>query len=164
LSDLVAKTLFRADLYYRLSGAEVHVRPLRSRRADTPELARYFLARDRHIRELTLSQGAEDALRSYARPRRPRAGAADRARRSLAETDRIELDDLPRRYAGNTVRHHAALVRAHEIAPSGVVTPALLTAVFDKLRGGALAPPRAGTAAAWLTDAEVAEGTRRSVS
>jgi ABC-type multidrug transport system ATPase subunit len=60
--------------------------------------------------------------------------------------------------------HHAALVRAHEIAPSGVVTPALLTAVFDKLRGGALGPPRAGAAAAWLTDAEVAEGTPRSVS
>jgi two-component system, NtrC family, response regulator HydG len=101
LSDLVAKTLFRADLYYRLSGVEVHVKPLRSRRADIPELARYFLARHRHIRELTLSQAAEDALRSYAWPGNVREleRLIERAV-ALAETDRIELDDLPPQVRG----------------------------------------------------------------
>jgi ABC-2 type transport system ATP-binding protein len=32
--------------------------------------------------------------------------------------------------------HHATLVRAHEIAPTGPVTAAQLAEVFDKLRGG----------------------------
>jgi ABC-type multidrug transport system ATPase subunit len=41
----------------------------------------------------------------------------------------------------------SALVRAHEIAPVGRVTPALLTELFDRLRGGT-PPPRAGAEAA----------------
>lgn len=101
LSELVGKTLFRTDLYYRLSGVEIHVKPLRSRRADIPELARYFLARHRQIRELTLSQAAEDALRSYAWPGNVREleRLIERAV-ALAETDRIELDDLPPQVRG----------------------------------------------------------------
>src|SRR6188508_2861690 len=51
LSELVARGLFRADLYYRLSGVEIHVPPLRERRDDVSELARYFLARHGHMRE-----------------------------------------------------------------------------------------------------------------
>jgi ABC-2 type transport system ATP-binding protein len=35
--------------------------------------------------------------------------------------------------------HRAALLRAHEIAGAGSVTPAQLTEVFDRLRGGSLA-------------------------
>jgi ABC-2 type transport system ATP-binding protein len=35
----------------------------------------------------------------------------------------------------------SALVRAHEIAPVGHVTPALLTELFDRLRGGAWGRP-----------------------
>src|SRR5687767_1560133 len=45
LSELVARGLFRADLFYRLSGVEIHVPPLRDRREDIPELANYFLSR-----------------------------------------------------------------------------------------------------------------------
>src|SRR4026207_2256729 len=67
LSDLVARGLFRADLYYRLSGVEIHVPPLRNRSEDVPELVRYFLGRHRS-RELTLSAEAEQALRIYPWP------------------------------------------------------------------------------------------------
>jgi ABC-type multidrug transport system ATPase subunit len=35
------------------------------------------------------------------------------------------------------VNHQATLLRAHEISPVGPVTPAALTAAFDRLRGGA---------------------------
>jgi two-component system nitrogen regulation response regulator GlnG len=43
LSDLVGKGLFRADLFYRLSGVEIHVPPLRERREDLPRLIRHFI-------------------------------------------------------------------------------------------------------------------------
>src|SRR6187455_537467 len=68
LSELTVRGLFRADLYYRLSGVEVHVPPLRSRRGDIPELARYFLERHRHARDMTLSPQAEEALNLHAWP------------------------------------------------------------------------------------------------
>lgn len=101
LSELVARGLFRADLYYRLGGVEVHVPALKERRADIPELARYFLDRHRATRELALSPAAEQALSLYAWPGNVRelARLMERAV-ALAETDRIELDDLPPQVRG----------------------------------------------------------------
>jgi DNA-binding NtrC family response regulator len=68
LSDLTTRGLFRTDLYYRLSGVEVHVPPLRARRQDILEIARYFLERHRQTRELALSPQAEEALTLHAWP------------------------------------------------------------------------------------------------
>ena len=96
LSALVAHGHFRSDLYYRLSGVEVHVPPLRRRRDDVPELARYFLARHRHLRDLGLSVAALDALLTYEWPGNVREleRVIERAV-ALAPAGRIELDDLP---------------------------------------------------------------------
>src|SRR5262249_15590139 len=47
LLGLVERGLFRADLFYRLSGVDIRVPPLRERRADVLELAQYFLSRHR---------------------------------------------------------------------------------------------------------------------
>jgi DNA-binding NtrC family response regulator len=47
-SDLFALTTmgrFRSDLFYRLSGATLHIPPLRERPADVPALAQHFAAR-----------------------------------------------------------------------------------------------------------------------
>src|ERR1043166_1296991 len=66
LSEMVARGLFRTDLYYPLGGVEIHVPPLRARREDIGELATYFLARHSRARDLTLSDAAADALRMYA--------------------------------------------------------------------------------------------------
>jgi DNA-binding NtrC family response regulator len=101
LSDLVARALFRPDLYYRLSGVEVHVPPLRSRCEDVPELVRYFLGRHRTSRELTISIEAEQALRIYPWPGNVREleRLVERAL-ALMESDRIELADLPPRIRG----------------------------------------------------------------
>jgi transcriptional regulator with PAS, ATPase and Fis domain len=101
LSDLVSKGLFRADLYYRLSGVEIHVPPLRARSEDVPELLRYFLGRHRGARELTISTEAEQALRIYPWPGNVREleRLVERAL-ALMESDRIELDDLPARIRG----------------------------------------------------------------
>jgi DNA-binding NtrC family response regulator len=101
LKALVARRVFRADLYYRLSGVEIHVAPLRSRQADIPELARYFLARHRQVRDLQISPAVEDALRAYEWPGNVREleRLMERAI-ALVEGDRIELDDLPPQVRG----------------------------------------------------------------
>jgi transcriptional regulator with PAS, ATPase and Fis domain len=101
LSDLVARGLFRPDLYYRLSGVDIQVPPLRERRADIPELATHFLARHRTTRDLSLSDGAIDALGIYDWPGNVREleRLIERAV-TLARSDRIEVDDLPPQVRG----------------------------------------------------------------
>jgi DNA-binding NtrC family response regulator len=96
LAALVAKGLFRADLFYRLSGVEVHVPTLRSRPDDVLELARYFLSRHRGGAHLTLSDAAVDALQLYHWPGNVREleRLIERAI-ALAATDRIDVEDLP---------------------------------------------------------------------
>jgi DNA-binding NtrC family response regulator len=96
LRDLVDRKLFRPDLFYRLSGVDVRVPPLRERRADILELARYFLDRHRSTRPLRLSTGAADALVAYSWPGNVREleRLIERAV-ALTETDTIALDDLP---------------------------------------------------------------------
>jgi transcriptional regulator with PAS, ATPase and Fis domain len=96
LSGMVAAGLFRADLFYRLSGVEVHVPPLRARQGDIVELAEYFLERHRETRRLELSPAVKEALREYEWP-----GNVRELQRvvenivTLAAGVRVELDDLP---------------------------------------------------------------------
>jgi two-component system, NtrC family, response regulator HydG len=96
LSRLVTDGLFRSDLFYRLSGVEITVPPLRTRQTDILELANYFLERYRQTRRLDLSQSAGDALLAHQWPGNVRElervieGVV-----ALAQGDRVELDDLP---------------------------------------------------------------------
>jgi transcriptional regulator with PAS, ATPase and Fis domain len=96
LAGLVEAGVFRADLFYRLSGVEIYVPPLRARQEDVKELAAYFLARHRHIRDLRLSAPALEALRAYAWPGNVREleRFVERAV-ALVESNEIALDDLP---------------------------------------------------------------------
>jgi transcriptional regulator with PAS, ATPase and Fis domain len=96
LLDLVDQGRFRLDLYYRLHGVEVQVPPLRARREDVAELARYFLARHKLVRPLQLSVAASDALVAYDWPGNVREleRVIERAV-VLAGSDYLELDDLP---------------------------------------------------------------------
>ncbi len=89
---------FRLDLYYRLHGVEVQVPPLRARREDIAELARYFLERHRFVRHLQLSKAAADALLVYDWPGNVRELERVIERGvALAGSDSLELDDLPPR-------------------------------------------------------------------
>lgn len=96
LRDLVDRGLFRHDLFYRLGGVDLRVPPLRSRRDDILELARYFLERHRTTRAMTLSPAAVDALMAYHWPGNVRElqRLMERAV-ALAESAEIALDDLP---------------------------------------------------------------------
>jgi DNA-binding NtrC family response regulator len=101
LAELVSEGLFRSDLYYRLGGVEIMVPPLRQRREDIAELARYFLERHRQTRTLVLSEAAEEALCAYHWPGNVRELERMIERTvALAESDRIELDDLPPQVRG----------------------------------------------------------------
>ncbi|MEW5981910.1 MAG: sigma-54 dependent transcriptional regulator [Acidobacteriota bacterium] len=96
LRELVDRGSFRADLYYRLSGIELWVPPLRTRRDDIPELARYFLSRHRSIRPLELSAAAIDAMVAYDWPGNVRElERLMEASIVLARTQQLQLDDLP---------------------------------------------------------------------
>ncbi|HET7220959.1 MAG TPA: helix-turn-helix domain-containing protein, partial [Vicinamibacterales bacterium] len=96
LSSLVEHGRFRLDLYYRLHGIDVQVPPLRARREDVIELARYFLERHRLVRPLQLSAAAAEALRAYHWPGNVREleRIIERAV-ALAGSSFLELDDLP---------------------------------------------------------------------
>lgn len=96
LTALVDRGLFRADLFYRLSGLEVRVPPLRQRKEDIVELAQYFLARCGGRQRYTVTPAAVDALTTYDWPGNVRElermieGAI-----ATAESRQIGLDDLP---------------------------------------------------------------------
>jgi transcriptional regulator with PAS, ATPase and Fis domain len=96
LSDLVEQNRFRMDLFYRLNGVDVQVPPLRHRRDDVLELARYFLERHRTFRSLALSAAAVDALLAYDWPGNVREleRVIERAV-ALASGQCLELEDLP---------------------------------------------------------------------
>ena len=96
LSALADKGLFRADLFYRLSGVDVRVPPLRLRKEDILELAFYFLSRHGGRGRLAISAAASDALIAYDWPGNVRElermieGAV-----ATCESGCIGLDDLP---------------------------------------------------------------------
>jgi transcriptional regulator with PAS, ATPase and Fis domain len=96
LAALCEKGLFRTDLYYRLSGVDVRVAPLRQRKEDIMELAQYFLSRHTGRRRLAISPAAADALMAYDWPGNVRElermieGAI-----ATCEARQISLDDLP---------------------------------------------------------------------
>jgi len=96
LAALVERRVFRSDLFYRLSGVELHVPSLRERREDIRELADYFLQRHRHTRPLSLSDAAADALGTYDWPGNVRELERLIERSvALAERSPIGVDDLP---------------------------------------------------------------------
>ena len=96
LGALADRGLFRADLYYRLSGVDVRVPALRQRKEDILELAHYFLSRHGGRGSLTITPAAADALMTYSWPGNVRElermieGAI-----ATSESGRIGLDDLP---------------------------------------------------------------------
>lgn len=101
LADMVASGLFRADLFYRLSGVEILVPPLRVRRDDIRELAAHFLRRHRPASPPAIAEAALDALLLYGWPGNVREleRLIERAL-ALSESEQIELDDLPAQVRG----------------------------------------------------------------
>jgi DNA-binding NtrC family response regulator len=71
LENESARGTFRQDLYFRLNGISVTIPPLRERRSEIPELARFFVAQacqDGGRPELSITPGAMALLEAYSWP------------------------------------------------------------------------------------------------
>ncbi len=66
LKELVNKKAFREDLYYRITGVEIWLPPLRERIEYFDEFITYFL--EKHKGDIIFSKEAMEALRSYSWP------------------------------------------------------------------------------------------------
>lgn len=105
---------FRQDLYYRLNVIRLEVPPLRDRREDIPELARYFLdrcAREHNKSVRSFSPDALRALDAYSFPGNVREleNLIERAV-ALAMGPQIGLGDLPREISGSAAQPTPALL------------------------------------------------------
>ena len=88
---------FRGDLYYRISGVEVRVPPLRERRLDVPLLVDHFAGRYRRFRNLPFEPDVIDALVAYDWPGNIRQlGRVVERALALSPGPTITIQDLPR--------------------------------------------------------------------
>ncbi len=96
LSEQMRARQFREDLYYRISGVELEVPPLRARREDIPLLTEHLLNRHRHGREIGVSAAALDALMAFDWPGNVRQleRVLERAI-ALGPGATVEVSDLP---------------------------------------------------------------------
>ncbi len=113
LGSMVETRCFRSDLFYRLSGVEIQVPPLRERRSDIPLLADHFLRQHEEAPERCLAPCAMDALTAYDWP-----GNVRELRRVIEHVlafcgaKRIRVHDLPATITGDYVRNlQPSLVR-----------------------------------------------------
>ncbi|MCB9522061.1 MAG: sigma 54-interacting transcriptional regulator [Myxococcales bacterium] len=109
LEDEVRAGRFREDLYYRLSVVRLFLPALRERTEDVPLLVRHFLRTGRFNRDAegrlrvnALSREALEAMLAYDWPGNVREllNVVERAC-SFAETDTIQLEDLPQHLIGS---------------------------------------------------------------
>ena len=118
LEDLIARGLFRQDLFYRLNVLQMQMPPLRERNEDIPLLAKYFVRRygEKCKRQITrISAEAQKRLLTYDWPGNVREleNAMERAV-VLGTTDTILLEDLPEAILENETRSMAAPTKYHE--------------------------------------------------
>jgi DNA-binding NtrC family response regulator len=110
LEQLVARNMFRADLFYRINVCPVVIPPLRERREDVPLLADHFLRRFASQKMLTLTDEAREALCHYDWPGNVRELRNVTQRLALFAEGEIRAADLPTEIGGSA--HVERLVKA----------------------------------------------------
>ena len=95
LRELVSRTLFRADLFYRINVCPVEIPPLRERREDVPLLIAHFLRRFAPGKTIALAPDAAEALARYDWPGNVRELRNITQRLALFADGHIRLEDLP---------------------------------------------------------------------
>jgi two-component system response regulator AtoC len=95
LREMVARHLFRSDLFYRLNVFPLVLPPLRQRREDVPLLVEHFLRRFAPGRSLIVTPEAERALMAYDWPGNVRELRNVAQRLALFSQREVTLADLP---------------------------------------------------------------------
>ncbi len=99
LEQRVAEGRFREDLFHRLNVIRIHLPPLRERREDIPQLARYFLrkaARELRVEPKVLRPGVERYLASLPWPGNVRQlENTCRWLTVMASGKEVHMEDLP---------------------------------------------------------------------
>ncbi len=99
LQEQVKMGQFREDLYYRLNVIPIHLPPLKERRGDIPQLARFFtdkICKEMKRPQISISADAIQAMETYAWPGNVRE-MENIIERTIALTDKlvIDRDELP---------------------------------------------------------------------
>jgi DNA-binding NtrC family response regulator len=98
LMEQVKRGNFREDLYYRLNVIPIHLPPLKERRGDIPQLARFFMEKSckEMKRKATIGPQAMQAMEDYAWPGNVREmeNIIERVV-ALTDSDIINRSDLP---------------------------------------------------------------------
>jgi transcriptional regulator with GAF, ATPase, and Fis domain len=140
LENEVRNGRFREDLYYRLNVIPLVVPPLRERKEDIVQLARFFLnkyAIEMKRGSINISKQALEALEMYDWPGNVREleNALERLV-ALTEGDTVTIADLP----GNIGKKHGSMLSFnYEIAESGLDLAAIIEEIEIKIIGSALA-------------------------
>ena len=105
---------FREDLYYRLAVIEIHLPPLRQRRADIPLLIRYFCSKLGNDR-ITFDDNALDLLSKYSWPGNVRElqNTVERLM-IMRNSDTISSGELPDKFRQSGTQKCAIINLPHE--------------------------------------------------
>jgi two-component system response regulator HydG len=99
LANLVEKSKFRQDLYFRIKGVSITVPPLRDRTQDIPKLVDYFLqqaAEELGTSKKTISENALNILKSYSWPGNIRQlRNCIRTMAVMSDSDKLDVKDIP---------------------------------------------------------------------
>ncbi len=98
LKQLVSRSLFRADLFYRINVVPVEIPALRERREDIPLLVEHFLERFAPEKSLTVLPDTLRALVNYSWPGNVRELRNITQRIALFAEKEIHLHDLPQEF------------------------------------------------------------------
>lgn len=110
IKELVAQSLFRQDLYYRINIVQIRIPPLRDRKDDIPLLINHFLNRFAAEKNLRISEEVLQLLMNYHWPGNVRELRNVIQRASLFAEKEIRLSDLPDDY--QQIDHIGQLMKA----------------------------------------------------
>jgi transcriptional regulator with PAS, ATPase and Fis domain len=99
LESMIEKNEFRSDLYYRLKVVDLHIRPLRERKEDIPELVGFFIKQKNAkmgVNIVDITPKAMERLMAYDWPGNIRElSNAIESAMLFCDTGVIELSNLP---------------------------------------------------------------------
>ncbi len=119
LEDMVREGSFREDLFFRINTFEIHLPPLRERKDDIPDLARFLIARYLRRPEVPPNFLAPDAVEALLNHEwsgnvRELANALEHAV-ILSDGTQITAADLPRSIVGSRARADNAFASAGQV-------------------------------------------------